>query len=221
MPIAVIDSLGADLIWKNDDPASTRSGEEGFALYLYPVGGWYDTVSNLQRSYLESDLSVDLPQGDDALEEIMDALALNGDYAFVAQPSGQSVDLAGNSLSVAKQTLVKDDSKKYNDWDASVNASNVKLTFKRATGIVNGTFDLWYEGTNAKGTFEQKSVAGLKHEGVLLLSRGDDGYLDDDVLSAGFFLAPQKLDKRTWNGSYRFDIKAAQTERVWTDYEGE
>ena len=220
-PVATLDSPDTDLVWKNDDPASTRDGEEGFALYLCPVGGWYDTVSNLQRSYLESDLFVDIPEGEDALYEIMDALALTGDYAFVAQPSGQAVDLLGNNLSVEKQVLAKDAAKKFNDWAASVNASNVKLTFKRATGIVNGTFDLWYEGTNAKGTFEQKSVSGLKHEGVLLLSRGDDGYLEDDVLSAGFFLAPQTLGKRKWNGSYRFDIKAVHAERTWTDVEPE
>lgn len=230
VPVAEIDSPDTDLVWKNDDPASTRDGEDGFALYLYPVGGWYDTVSNLQRSYLESDLFVDISEEEDALDEIMDALALTGDYAFVAQPSGQAVNLLGNNLSVEKQVLAKDAAKKLNDWAASVNASNVKLAFKRATGIVSGTFDLWYEGTNAKGTFEQKSVSGLKHEGILLLSRGDDGYLEADVLTAGFFLASQNLkyidvkgkeQKRKWNGSYRFDIKAVTEKRTWTDAEPE
>ena len=219
--VAEIDAPDTDLFWANDDQNTTRDGEEGFALYLQPVGGWYDTVLNLQRAYLESDLFVDLPDGEEALEEIMNALALGGDYAFVAQPSGQAVDLAGNTLSVEKQVLVKNASTKLNDWGASVNASNVKLAFKRATGIVSGTFDLWYEGTNAKGAIEQKSISGLKHEGVLLLSRGDDGYLEDDVLSSGFFLAPQTLGKRKWTGSYRFDIKATPVDRVWADSEQE
>ena len=220
-PVAAIDSPDTDIVWKNDDPNSTRGGEDGFALYLQPVGGWYDTVSNLQRSYLESDLAVDLPTGENALAEIMEALALSGEYSFAAQPSGQAVDLAGNAISVAKQTLVKDASKKSIDWEKSVNASNVKLTFKRATGIVSGTFDLWYEGTNAKGVSEQKSVTGFKHYGVLLLSRGDDGYIEDEVLSCGFFLAPQAIGKRKWTGSYRFDIRATPAEIVWTDPEVE
>jgi len=157
----------------------------------------------------------------------MDALDPDGEqgYEFVAQPSGQAVDLAGNALSVEKQALVKDASRK-NDWNLSANASNVKLTFKRATGIVSGTFDLWYEGTNAKGgAFEQKSISGLKHYGVLVPVRGDDGYLGDDVLSGGFFLAPQtftdtvgaKKATRKWTGSYRFDIKAARADRDWSD----
>ena len=227
--VAEIDSPDTDIVWKNDDPNATRGGEEGFALVLQPAGGWYDTVSNLQRSYLESDLSVDLPEGVNALEDIMDALALGGDYAFVAQPSGQAVDLIGNTLSVGKQTLVKDASKKLNDWDASSNASNVKLTFKRATGIVSGTFDLWYEGTNAKGVKEQKSITGLKHEGVLVPMRGDDFLLDAEVLSSGFFLAPQTLTtmvgtkkvSRKWTGSYRFDIRAVDVARDWTDADPE
>ena len=142
-------------------------------------------------------------------------------------------DVLGNALSVQKQVLVKDASKLI-DWEASANASNVKLTFKRATGIVSGTFDLWYEGTNAKGVLEQKSITGLKHYGVLVPLRGDDGSLEDDVLSSGFFLAQQTLNdevtttvggktttkkvSRKWNGSYRFDIKAVPAERTWTDY---
>ncbi len=219
------------LAWKNDDPASTRDGEEGFALELQPVGGWYDTVSNLQRSYLESDLSVDLPEGDDALEEIMEALALGDGYAFRAQPSGQAVDLVGNALAVEKQALAKDAKTKLVDWDASANAANVKIAFKRATGVVSGTFDLWYEGVNARGTTEQKAVTGLKHEGVLVLSRGNGSpFLDEEVLSSGFFLAPQNIEhvdaggkklKRKWNGSYRFDIKAVDVARDWKDADPE
>ena len=236
-PVVTIDSPDTDFWWINDDPSSTRDGYEGFALRLRPVGGWYDTTSNLQRAYLESDLSIDMPSGDDALDDIMDALALGGDYKFVAQPSGQSVDVAGDTVSVAKQILAKDASKKLNDWNNCVNASNVKITFKRATGIVSGTFDLWYQGTNAKGVVEQKAITGLKHNGILLTELGDDGLLDDDVVTSGFFLAPQSLTEevvttigtrtttktitRKWNGSYRFDIKAVAADRVWSDLEQE
>ena len=236
-PVAKIDSPDTDFRWINDDPSSTRDGYEGFALSLRPVGGWYDTISNLQRTYLESDLFIDMPSGDDALADIMDALALGGDYQFVAQPSGQSVDVAGDAISVAKQILAKDASKKLNDWNSCVNASNVKLTFKRATGIVSGTFDLWYQGTNVKGAVEQKAITGLKHNGILLTECGDDGILDDGVVTSGFFLAPQSLTRevvttigsrtttktvtRKWNGSYRFDIKAVAADRVWSDSEQE
>ncbi len=63
---------------------------------------------------------------------------------------------------------------------------------------------------------------------MLILSRGDDGaFLDEEVLSSGFFLAPQNIkyidgkgkeQKRKWTGSYRFDIRATPVGRTWTDY---
>ena len=93
---------------------------------------------------------------------------------------------------------------------------------------MSGTFDLWYEGYNAKGTWEQTTTLykSLKHYGVFVSYRWDDGILEDDVWTTGFFLAPQKLkyydakgkeQTRTWNGSYRFDIKAVKAVRDWTE----
>lgn len=224
VPVIWTDLFDTMLLWANDDPKSTRDGVEGFMLSIHPVGGWYDTVSNLQRSYLESDLSVALPEGDEALAEIQDALGLSEGYQFMARPDNTPVTLNGDKMEVEKQKFVT--TNKLKDWDASVNASNVKITFNRKTGIVNGSFDLWYEGVNAKGVTEQKSVTGLKHNGVLLLSRDAmDQTLDPDVLSAGFFLSPLKIaddsgarpTTRTWNASYQFNINAVETARNWQD----
>lgn len=225
VPVVSASLMGDDLLWVNDEPKATREGLEGFETTLHPVGGWYDTVLNLQRAYLESDLSVSLPEGDEALEEIRELMALPEGYAFKAQPDGTPVTLNGDKMEVEKQKFVTD-SNRLKDWAASVNAANVKITFNRKTGLVNGSFDLWYEGTNAKGVKEQKSVSGLKHNGVVLLARDpDDGTLDPDVLSSGFFLAPLKVTDttgarpttRTWNASYRFDINAVWSERTWQD----
>lgn len=224
VPVVRTDLFDAMLLWADDDPKSTRDGEDGFMLSVHPVGGWFDTVSNLQRSYLESDLSVALPEGDEALTEIHEALGLSEDYQFMARPDDTPVTLNGDKMEVEKQKFVT--TNKLKDWDASVNASNVKITFNRKTGIVNGSFDLWYEGVNAKGVTEQKSVTGLKHNGILLLSRDAmDQTLDPDVLSAGFFLSPLKVTDdsgarpttRTWNASYQFNINAVETVRNWQD----
>lgn len=222
--VVVADAFNTMPLWANDDPKSTRDGEEGFALSLHPVGGWYDTVANLQRSYLECDLSVALPEGDEALEEMRDALGLAGGYEFMARPDDTPVTLNGDKMEVEKQKFVT--TNKLKDWEASVNASNVKITFNRKTGLVSGTFDVWYEGVNAKGATEQKSVSGLKHNGLLLLSRDAmDGTLDSEVLSSGFFLSPLKVTDesgarpttRTWNASYQFNVNAVETPRIWTD----
>ena len=225
VPVVSASLMGDDLLWVNDEPKATREGLEGFETTLHPVGGWYDTVLNLQRAYLESDLSVSLPEGDEALEEIRELMALPEGYAFKARPDGTPVTLNGDKMEVEKQKFVtgKD---RLKVWEASVNAANVKITFNRKTGLVNGSFDLWYEGVNARGVKEQKSVSGLKHNGVVLLARDpDDGTLDPDVLSSGFFLAPLKVTDttgarpttRTWNASYRFDINAVWSERNWQD----
>lgn len=226
VPVVSASLMGDDLLWASDEPKATREGLAGFETALYPVGGWYDTVLNLQRAYLESDLSVALPEGDEALEDIRELMGLPEGYDFTARPEGTPVTLNGDKMEVEKQKFVTG-SDRLKDWGASVNAANVKITFNRKTGLVNGSFDLWYEGTNTtKGVKEQKSVSGLKHNGVVLLARDPDGqWIDPDVLSSGFFLAPLKVTDttgtrpttRTWNASYRFDINAVWSERTWQD----
>ena len=74
------------------------------------------------------------------------------------------VSVIGDKVSAPKQALVKemDGTKKtsFNDWASCINAANVKLTFKRATGVLTGTCDLWYEGMN--GTKRVQNVKIVK-----------------------------------------------------------
>lgn len=56
--VAVVDSSEA-LVWNNDNAALTRDGLEGWRLLPTPVGGWYDTVFNLQAHYLTGAFSLD------------------------------------------------------------------------------------------------------------------------------------------------------------------
>ena len=235
VPVVYANAPDTDLFWANDYALSTRDGEFGYQLALFPSGGWYDTVKNLQAWYLYYDFTVSMPDKTDDLDELAEAL-LDIGYEFaprVALPDGQKVDLVGDKVSVEAQKLVKN-ADKFNDWNLSTNAANVKVNFTRATGIVSGTFDLWYEGYNAKNVFEQTTTLykSLKHYGVFVPYRWDDGILEDDVWTTGFFLAPQKdvpyeyydvktgtttTKKRSWTGSYRFDIKATKAERDWSE----
>ena len=252
VPVAVCEIGDSTMAWLNEDPNSTYYGYEGFDLTLYPVGGWYDTVVNLQRYYRSADFSynefsVDTAAGNDLwlLQELLTENSKSQydddpDYKFVAEASanGQAVDVVGNDISVVKQTLVKKidpetgRAGKYNDWSNSVNAANVKLTFKRATGIMTGTCDLWYAGNkviNAAGdtTYEEKSFANCKHAGVLLLSRDPaQNWLGDTdeacTWTAGSVVIPQSIPlgnnkTRKWNASFRFNIKATKVNRGWDE----
>ena len=243
VPVAVCD-FDSTLAWMNDDLNAVRydSGNWGFDLTLYPVGGWYDTVINLQRYYRSKDFSynefsVDTAAGDDLwlLEELLDENHPGGtNYGFVAEASanGLPVNLVGDGISVEKRTLVKEidpltgKASKYNDLSNSVNPANVTLTFKRATGIVTGTCELWYEGVNEKGVREQSSFTGCKHAGVLLLSRDpEQNWLLDDTdevctWTAGSVVVPQTIPlanrkTRKWNASFRFNIRATKVNRSW------
>lgn len=131
-----------------DGEPVTEVPEEGFFRWtgdgvsqkLETVGGYYDTIVNLQRAYLTD--------------------------AFSLSAVDVAVDVTGNTVSVPKG-----------------NAANVKLTFKRATGILTGTSDLEYGG---------KAYKNLKHAGVLLLNRSaaHASVLEDDVWTAGSLVIP-------------------------------
>ena len=93
----------------------------------------------------------------------------------------------------------------------------MKLTFKRATGILTGSFSVWSDDSA-----KQKEITGFKHAGVLLLSRSGDV---DDVLpgtawTAGYCLTPGiKLTvgskSRTWKASLPFNIVESVGEVVF------
>lgn len=203
----VVDSTET-LIWGNDNASLTYEGEDGWKYDLIPCGGWYDTVYNLQTYYLNYDFEVDAGDTDELPEEL-----LADGYEFVnsTMPTGESMELQGNNAVVEKQVLVKDLITKLYDFEASVNPSNLKLTFKRATGVISGTFELWSEGENAKGDTVQKKISGFKHEGIMIFSRDALSPLDGDIWSVGYYLAPaatSSITKKKCTLSYQFNIKA-------------
>lgn len=220
--VPVVQTFGGEgVVWFNDDSNATYDGKFGYGIGIHPVGGWYDTVINLQRHYIGGDydhtFSVDTATVDELwqISELIRGNVGEGyDFAVNALPCGQSVDLAVNNLTVDRQSLVKDSTKTYYEWDKCVNPANVKLAFKRATGILTGTCCIWYEGVNAKGVFEQKNYSNCKHAGVFLMCRGADELLSEDVVTAGALIVPQTIklpngSKRTWNANFRFNVRSA------------
>ena len=177
------------LVWANDNIALTYYGDEGWKYDLAPTGGWYDTVVNLQTYFLNCDFSADAGSTDDLAPEM-----LAQGYSFVAgaMPTGQSLEFAGNNLAVT-----------------GTNVSGLKVSFKRATGVLTGSFDLLSEGTDSRGKTVQKKISGFKHEGIVLLARDLFSPLASETLSAGYYLAPgvtSAASKKKFTGSYQFNV---------------
>lgn len=201
----VVDSE-SEMIWNNDAETATYGGIEGFKLSISAVGGYYDTILNLQRYYLDNkfllDVSDDLPS-----ELFADGYGL-ATYGLPGEEKPLEMLLAGNTPTVDKCALAKIGTTKLYDLGESVNPWNVKLTFKRATGILSGSLSAWSETEDG---LAQKEIKSLKHEGVLLLNRGASP-LADNVWTAGYYLAPTTLKKvtgsgtRKWNCSLPFNI---------------
>ena len=203
------------LAWNNDNAALTYDGEEGWRMEIEPVGGYFNTVDNLQAHYLTHAVSVSA-----AVEDIPGEALASG-YSFVAgvTPDGKDVSLLGNALSTERKALVRD-GRAY-DLEKSVNPCNVQVRLARATGLVTGSFSLWT--ANEEGV--QKEISNIKHTGVLILTRDDYASLDAEVLSAGFFTqrvslsetdANGRAKKRNYTASLPFNILAAdQGEPDW------
>lgn len=203
------------LAWNNDNAALTYDGEEGWRMALEPVGGYFNTVDNLQAHYLTHAVSVSA-----AVEDIPGEALASG-YSFVVgvTPDGKDVSLQGNALSTERKALVRD-GRAY-DLEKSVNPCNVQVRLARATGLVTGSFSLWT--ANEAGV--QKEISNIKHTGVLILTRDDYASLDAEVLSAGFFTqrmsisetdANGRAKKRNYTASLPFNILAAdQGEPDW------
>lgn len=207
--VYVVDSTSY-LKWNNDDPALTYWGEEGWRLEVEPVGGYFNALVNLQAYYKTCAFGILTA---DISEFPVESLAAGYSYVAEAQPNEMAVDVNGNAISTPRKNMVK--AGKYNDLVASVNPCNVQVRLTRATGLVSGTFSVWTENGVA-----QKELTGLKHQGILLLSRDESASIDPFTMSAGFFTLKTALKSgaktRSWTMSLPFNLMAVdQGEPDW------
>lgn len=178
-PWVVVADASRTLVWNNDNAALTYGGKAGYRIRLTPCGGWYDNVFCLQTYYKSAAFAVDTI---DIEEFPAESFAAGYSPVSLVQPDSSAVNLAVDTFSTGKQTLRKVGSQV--DFAASVNPCNVQVKVVRATGLVSGSLVLW--GQN--GTL-QKQMTGLKHYGVLVLSRAKDS-LADEKISGGFLIQP-------------------------------
>ena len=221
----VVADSSIPLAWNNDSAKSTYYGEEGYRLALDPVGGFYDTVVNLQAYYLNRSFEVGTAEISEFPQE-----NLPSGYAFTTsvEPNGTPVSLGGDTFSTDKRKLVKNG--KLYDLAASVNPCNVQIKVARATGLVSGSFSLWSESA---GGAAQKELTGFKHNGVLVLARDAFSPLSDEVAAAGFCFKAVKVtdvnpntgktSTRNWTFSLPFNLLSIDQGETdpWADDWGE
>ena len=228
-PLPVADAESG-LVWINSDAHAAYDGESWsmYSVDLSPVGGFYSTVVNLQAYYKNYSLYlVDLMDSDQL------PAALKGEeYEWVGYPGmlsgaddgeahGLYVDMVVNTPTVDKSTIVNTvdangKKTKLIDWAASTNPCKFAMSFKQATGIYSGSFDLYAATLDDSGNeVAQTKVGSFKHQGVLVMTRDEASPLamEDGVMS-GFYTAPVKAvdssDKKsyTWTASYLMLIGA-------------
>jgi hypothetical protein len=201
-----------ELYWVNDDPNATRDGEEGYAWTVEAVGGFYNTLLNLQTYYLNQSLTV----GDmtfDGLPEQLDATYTKLLY-WPGFDEAIPLTLVGSSFAQERRVLARDvNNARLNDFEASVNPCNLNVNLNRNTGIFQGNFGLWYG--NDLGTL-QREQAGIRIQGVMTPVK-PSGSAYFDMPGMGLYQISERIERRTWMGSYWFKIMAEDVEHDWSE----
>lgn len=224
-PIPVVDSGRSRLLMFDSSAHAAYSWGEwsGYWVEIQPVGGYYSKLVNLQAYYKRYAVYLTSFESSGMLPDDV-IQALYGDsYEIVAYPgkifneesgeeSGLYLDLSVNAVSVDKTSLVyvkdaKGKATKVIDWNRSVNPCKFVFKFKQATGLFDGSFDLYA----AKGTDEVPvKVSSCKHKGLWVMARDSGSALSaNEGAFSGYYVSPVKLkddaDNKsyTWNASYQ------------------
>lgn len=184
--------------WNCDDGSRTYGGTNGWKTVLYPAGGWYDKLVNLQGYYNSVATMFD------AGVTNFPAEMLDEGYSYAAIPFA-AVDLAGNKMTAEKRVLASAGASLY-DFTKSVNPCNVTVSFKRATGVSSGACSVWVSNGAT-----QRQIGGFKHFGVLTIDRDDRAgvvrpLLDDTLISGSLFKSVYLGRGRYWNLSIPFEV---------------
>ncbi len=237
------------ILWENLNPQATAEYGVGFERGLSVVGGWYDKLRNL-RAYYENGIvvgGVELPElvasvkttdWNDEQTRRVSSTEMGSFAAAATAPSGEAESIVlnvtpatgvGTGLSAPRaDSPVKDPETGDYDYAADTNADGVSNTgaltiaFARATGLLSGSFNLYYDYVSAVDNTaadpdraETRSHVAKKvsYEGALTPVIDPD---DAGLAGGGFFLWPfkaeylnaqEKLVFYTLNESYDFVLE--------------
>ena len=234
---------GDKLIWSSLNPFSVPSYDAenpGFVSWLSAVGGWYNKLENLATYYAGKTLYVDdLAQPPDLSYtfKLMDSDGTSTSTETAEASSWQatasnlvvSVKANGSGFTVPSadlKLLGKDDDGTPNyNYDSGVNPNGLTLSFNRTTGLMSGTFKVYYDyvvtqdsrGDTDKLTWKH-TQKNASYAAALLLEQADP---DSDMASDGYYLIQDSAMYETSSGadrsytlkrSYEFTTRAGMIE---------
>jgi alpha-tubulin suppressor-like RCC1 family protein len=208
-----LNSLSGSGTWVNRDPwcvygyaSGMESNRMGFAEEVVARGGYYDKTQNLQDYYAGQALRF---SGEAAYLEALDFGGMDGSTGYLLDqlPNGVDVAVSITGASILKLTLpprsnVYTPGTWLTDFDASTNPWNVKLNAVKATGVISGSFNLFFAG--GEDPAHKTKMVSLK--GILLPHRGPSWETDDQA--EGFYLFPDVgayLDPQGVERTYPFN----------------
>ena len=240
------DSSGT-LQWWNAKPTcvygatgATASDSSGFLNAVTPAGGYYDSVMNLQTFYLYKSLTfqdspLETAPGTAMIDRIpTDYDGRDGTSGYEILTAEEGLLPFGTALAVGAKTLTAAPSHVTYfetdlstmslidniDFSESTNASGLSLSLTRATGLLSGSFNLFYETTDDEGAYvrytRKVAVKGIYAPARL---REEDEDPSAGTQGAGFYLIPDsgtysndagKSVSYLFNWSFAFDLLAEQ-----------
>ncbi len=202
--VCVVSDPALPLHWWNGDGRSVygydpQAARQGFDTVLAASGGFYDTALNLQYWYAGWALSfgafggaAPAPAGYNGTDDTSSGYTLVG-----ATPEGLPVTILAQTLSVPGKILVTADNGAI-DFESSVNPCGLTLAYTRATGLLSGGFNVYYQSATTSAAYKTKACA---YKGVLTPVRATGGSWSFTE-GQGFYLIPEKTTY-SFNRSYR------------------
>ncbi len=163
-------------------PAQT---EDRFALAAGVSGGWYSPLADLRRYYSNAWFAAD----GNAVSNVYASGAYTAAVGIVTSALPEEAlrfDPKSGVISLPAGKAPVYDSAASNTVYAVTNPAVATLTVLKATGLFSGTFNLYYEYRDQKGSLQLKTVP-VTHEGALTPVRAAP---DLEPSGRGFYLVP-------------------------------
>ncbi len=223
--VSVGAGFGEALVWYSYNPFSVPvydAENPGFESELSAIGGWYNSSENLKTHYEGRQLFVDdLAEPPELLntKTVVTDEGTTREEEPVLATSWQSVESnltvsvkangTGFTVSASDLRLLgkDDDGAPLYNYDSAVNPSGLTLTFNRTTGVMAGSFKVYYDYVTKEDTRSDPERLTWKHtqkpasySSVLLLEQADK---TSDVVSSGHYLFPDSSTYKTLDGAVR------------------